>query len=312
MKYITVQPDNKYFEWQLKVLHQNMKEVDLFNDSITVIGFNRTPAAWAIDLKNQYPDKVFLIQDTRSDKTYQPSIRPHLLKKLLVQIPNFFDNQDWMYHDCDILFTKKFNWASLVKDDSKTYLSNTISYIGSEYIRSKGEGLLDEMCKVVGISPVLVDLNELNSGGAQYIFGKDVVVDWDKIERDSLSLFHLAIQSRQKYMPEYPLQAWTADMWAILWNLWNTGYKTEVIPAMDFSWATDEIEEYSKSNIYHNAGVTGTTGLHKNLFYKAAFINKSPFGTNLNYVDKRKCSFKYAQAIDRAHKNNLKANYRMN
>lgn len=290
-----------------------MIEHNMFNDSITVIGYDRNPSSWAIEYKNMYPDKVILIRDTRSweNRTYAPSIRPHLLKKLIDLNPELL-NTDWMYHDSDILFTKRIDWASLVKDSSNVYVSDTISYIGSEYIRSKGEGLLQEMCKVVGIDPVLVDINEFNSGGAQYIFGKDVVIDWDKIEHDGVKLFHVAIQSAQKYMPEYPLQSWTADMWSMLWNLWNTGYKTKVIPEMNFCWATDDIAEYAKSNIYHNAGVTGTTGKHKNLFYKAAFINRSPFGRNLNYVDKTKCSFKYAQAIDRAHKNNLKANYRMN
>lgn len=299
MKYLTVQPDSKYFEWQLLVLHNNMKELGMFHDSITIIGYDHQPALWAMQYKKKYPEQVFLIQDTRQNRNYIPSIRPHLLKKFFYMYPDVLTNHNWMFHDSDILFSKKLDWDSVVTNPKTVYLSDTVSYIGAKYIQSKGEGLLNEMCSVVGIEPSTVIQNESNSGGAQYIFGKGVSIDstfFDIIEGQSDKLYRLMINTSGKYNPEHPIQSWTADMWVLLWNIWKAGYETKVVSAMNFSWPNDNKADFFTHNIFHNAGVSTN---EKDLFYKGAFINKAPFGMDFSHVDKSKCSYKYVEMINR-------------
>ena len=48
-------------------------------------------------------------------------------------------------------------------------MSDTISYIGYDYIKSKGDDILKTMLDIVGIDEDVVKNNQNNSGGAQYI-----------------------------------------------------------------------------------------------------------------------------------------------
>jgi hypothetical protein len=80
----------------------------------------------------------------------------------------------------------------------------------------------------------------------------------------------------QKRFPISPgeIQFWTAEMWALLWNLWLSNHKTKITKDFDFSWATDSIEIYEKRPILHMAGVTDDMKNRK--FFKGEFINVSP------------------------------------
>jgi hypothetical protein len=54
------------------------------------------------------------------------------------------------------------------------------------------------------------------------------------------------------------------------------------------------ISDWNNYHIFHNAGVT----IDRNdLFYKAAFIDKSPFDSLHENVDKNTCSYKYVEEI---------------
>jgi len=84
-------------------------------------------------------------------------------------------------------------------------------------------------------------------------------------------------------------------MWAVLWNAWLFGNDVRVHDKLNFSWATDPIEFYNKSSIYHNAGVLSTT---TTLFFKSDYINHLPY----NFIKKENfsknfCSIKYVEEI---------------
>ena len=72
------------------------------------------------------------------------------------------------------------------------------------------------------------------------------------------------------------------------------GVNVKTSPELDFIMPTDDISAWDKVKIYHNAGVTN---MQPDLFFKGAFIDKSPFGQNFDYVDKNKASIKYVDAI---------------
>ena len=63
---------------------------------------------------------------------------------------------------------------------------------------------------------------------------------------------------------------------------------------LDFCWATDPVKRWNETKIMHNAGVAGD--MH-DLFFKGKYTDRVPFGDDLSFVDKLKCSYKYVQAI---------------
>ena len=105
-------------------------------------------------------------------------------------------------------------------------------------------------------------------------------------------LFKLMKRTQQKYSPENPIQAWTADMWAVLWNAWLAGHETKIIKRFNFMWATDHISNWEKTSIYHNAGAVVDDG---RLFLKTKY-QKSPFNQEIKCSDEY-CSYKYVEEI---------------
>lgn len=249
----------------------------------------------------------FFYDDIRESKNYISSIRPNILKQHFNLYPELQD-QTIFYHDCDIIFTKPISeWLTkeMIEDD-KWYGSDTRWYIGHDYIKSKGDEVLADMCQIVNISEEVVKRNELNSIGAQYIMKNIDAAFWDKVEKDAENLFtvinfkkpfyekawekKMLLDSKVtktkegklikegKEIKYHELQIWCADMWAVLWNAWLRGNTTLVHKNLEFSWGTSSLEVYNKCNIMHNAGVINPqTGL----FFKGSYTQSHPYNDDL-------------------------------
>lgn len=274
----------------------------MVQDSISILTYDNEPSKEALLYQASAPKTVLLIKDTRSQehRNYIPSLKPYGMKMLMKDHSDLIKGHNVFYHDSDIIFTQRFDWDSIVKDTKVCYMSDTVSYIGSNYIISKGRELLDKMCEIVYIHPNDVILRQQHSGGAQYIFGKDIKMSygfWNKIEGDSVKLYkYMQGEGSQYKQPNdpYPIQAWTAEMWSQLWNTWLFGYESEVVSEMNFTWPMNPIQEIFTNKILHNAGVTTRNG---GLFYKGEYIEKSPFSEDFSWVDKTKASRAYAEII---------------
>ena len=250
-------------------------------------------------------------KDERVNKRYIPSIKPFLLYKWLEQYPE--NGKCFFLHDADIIFRELPDFEKMLNDDI-CYLSDTIGYIGYDYIMDccrryesqhptseKGQ-LLKEMADTIGISVDLIKENQKNSGGGQYIIKNTDYKLWEKIYLDSFTLYNNMLIYQRKF-PINPgqIQFWTAEMWAVLWNLWMFDYKTKVVDEIGFSWATDNIEKYKKYPILHMAGVTDD--LKKTKFYKGDFINVDPIKkliedpTYFDYVDSKSSTIKYIEVM---------------
>jgi len=301
MKYICAQPATIYFGWQIDVmLHSFVTTGVNLSDVQIVCSVQGKIDGYFSVLKDKYPDvEFFYYEDTRHDKNYISSIRPHILRKHFYA-NSYLSNEIIMYHDCDIAFTKPLILPCEVYEDDVCYLSDTISYIGHDYITSKGEVVLETMCNIVGIEKEIVKNNQESSGGAQYImkgidhnFWFDVENDCSRLHKEITVLNSKIVEEKKDSDPNYnPLQIWCADMWGVLWNLWKRNKKTKVIDELNFSWSVYSDKDWHKSAIYHNAGVTRD---HKDLFYKGEYTNKLP-DLNLN-VKKDTCSAKYYRLI---------------
>ena len=286
IRYVSAQPAIPYYTWQVEVMINNFMEMGINPNHIDIVCWMKDgtiPEAWS-KLAHQYPARFFFYNDTRETRHYISSIRPNILKQHFKEHP-YLENDVIFYHDCDIMFTKPVHeWITddMVNDDI-WYGSDTRWYISHQYIKSKGDDVINLMCDIMEVNESLIEDNELNSIGAQYIM-KGVTSDfWERVERDSEILFKDVTELNNKKVKEepshHPLQIWCADMWAVLWGAWRMGIETRTHPNLDFSWGTSSEQDYQKMNIFHNAGVTNDSG---GLFYKAKYMNTLPYHVELD------------------------------
>lgn len=295
MIYLSVQPDTPFFHWQIEVFITNFKSVGINPNKIeVVVMINESTSHQALALQQKYNTvRFFFYKDDRPDKSYIPSLKPYGVFKHLQVFPNL-NNEPIFYHDSDIIFREKIN-EYLFDKDKIWYMSDTISYIGYEYCISKGISQFLDMIDEVKISRDDVRINQLNSGGAQYIIKETRSSFWYKVYEDSVYLYNIMCSYNEKDKTiANPIQKWCAEMWATVWNAWLFKYTTCVHSELDFSFATDSLGNWERKKILHNAGVTVDM---KDLFFKGGYISASPIEEDLSYVNKNICSYKYVEAI---------------
>ena len=295
MKFISVQPDNLYFHWQVEVYLYNFiykSNIDPKDIYVLFATTSNTHSKRIDSIIEMYPDvNILMYPDTREVPFYYiSSIRPHILSKFFRDNSNLL-NEWFFYHDSDILFTKEFNF-SFDKVKSNVYLSDTRSYIGYDYIKSNGIEQMINMFSIVGISEENVQKIDKNSGGAQYVFSGLCSNFWDKVYYDSENLYkYLKLNNISN---TNPIQFWCSDMWAILWNIFLYK-KTPIIDSqLDFCFATDPYKKINDVMIYHNAGVISNDD---GLFYKGSFIEKEPYFDSICKYNESFASYYYVKNI---------------
>jgi hypothetical protein len=285
LRYVCAQPANNYYTWQVEVMINNFISMGVNPNHIDIVCWKINgiiPEDWK-KLASTYPARFFFYDDTRENKHYISSIRPNILKQHFQQHPYLQDDVIF-YHDCDIIFTKSpKDWITPeMLQDNNWYGSDVRWYISYDYITSKGEDVLEQMCSIMDIDKQLVKDNELNCIGAQYLM-KDLSYEywnWVEIKCDKMFKEITELNNRKKQEnPQYhELQIWCSDMWAVLWKGWLMNKNTITHPNFDFSWSTSSESEYYKMNIMHNAGVTND---NSGLFYKAKYINELPYNNSV-------------------------------
>ncbi len=300
MKYICAQPAVKYFAWQVDVfIHSLIKNKVAQKDIhiLSAINEGGIDEYFSI-LQDKYPDVLFeFYSDTRSYTFYQPSIKPHLIYKHYLKHPEL-EKDNIFLMDADVALIKPIDFTGMLNDNI-WYLSNTNGYLNYDYIKSKGDDVLQKMLEIADISEHVVKSNNDHSGGAQYLIKNVDAIYWKEVEDLSHRLY-IEISELNKRKPEpeegsYHLQIWTAEMWGMIWTAWKRGIMTLIHPNLEFCWATDDIERWDNTSIYHNAGVTCTC---QNLFRKSSYTDKMP-DLNLE-IDNTKCSFNYYNMLKEA------------
>jgi hypothetical protein len=300
MRYICCQPANDYYLWQIETVINNFMSHGINPNQIDIVlGYkNEHLSKWKILQEYHNTIRFFFYKDTRENGTYIPSIYFNLMKQHLAANPALKDEVLFL-HDSDIVFTSKPDYSQFEKD-KVWYLSDTNSYINYDYIMQKGEDLLIEMCRIVGISTLIPKLMNDHSGGAQYIVKGTDFNFWDKVEKDSITIYQYLYEKEPSYVPkyenDYPIQKWTAGMWSLLYNAWFFGHQTKVVKEMDFGWSTNHISDTVKYKILHNAGVTDSKN---GMFYKGEYATKLPYNTYLD-LDKTKSSYYYYNEVQKA------------
>jgi len=292
MIYLSAQPANEYYAWQVEVYLTNFIACGIDPEDIMVVcsytNYAEISEYWW-QLQDYYKAKFYFYEDTRIETRYIPSIQSHILAKHFASHPELV-KESIFFHDCDFIFTRPFDFSPYLNDDV-WYFSDTISYIGATYIKSKGTDVFLKMCELVGIDPQVVTDNEAHSGGAQKLIKNVDAQYWLDVERDSNALY-LGLGDLRKAKKEedsYAIQIWCASMWAELWNAWKRGEKVRVPKEFDFAWATCPASKWKSVSFYHNAGVVGP---YHRMFYKGRYMDKLPYDEEVD-IDPGRCSIYY-------------------
>ena len=307
MIYLSCQPAIDRYTWEVEVYLENFLKMGVPPQQIHLVnGLDREwkeiPSSWR-KLQNKYSSVNFwFYYDTRPlDNNYPPSLQAHLLEKHWIHNPQL-EQETVFFHDADFILTRPFDFTPFLQDDH-WYLSNTISYIGAEYIRSKGEEVLDKMCSIAGIDKRFVVYNQGGSGGAQKLIKKVDSNYWKDVYNLSMRFWRevplvserIKKEKQSKGESYHELQHWTMSMWAELWIAWKLGKSTRVVKEFNFMFATNPIGDWDTYPFFHNAGIMSND--RNRLFYKGDYDNKLPYKLGLLDADKSKASYKYYQSI---------------
>ena len=290
MKYIMCQPAIKRFEWELEVAITRLQKLGITD--IVLLFSKHDPSVPPKFVKMGCDVHVY--EDLRISKRYIPSIKPYLWMRYLIEDPSR-QMGSYFYMDSDVIL------RDIPNVEPKTtiwYGSKCDSYLGVPYIDSKGPELLDEMCRVVNINPSLI--RECNPvAGAQWVIKTPTIDYWEKVYNDSVKLYDRLCELEPLYVSRndngyVPIQKWTAEMWAQLWNIYYFAREAKTHPELEFCWPTEDISRYYETKILHNAGVIDA---NRGLFFKGQYTNRTPYNDDLYFVPQNKASYAYVQAI---------------
>lgn len=302
MKFISAQPANLYYAWQVEVYLNNFIKNGVLPSQIHVLfGLDGYLPKEILLLIEKYKEvKFFLYNDLRDDKRYIPSIYFNLVKQHYKAHPDL-EKDTILFHDSDTLLLKPLDIQTFHNKNCWLF-SNTNSYINYDYIMQKGEDVYQRMLDIVGLDKRIPKICNNNSGGAQHVIKKATYEYWDKVERDSVALYKMFCETEHLYQKknewDYPIQKWTAGMWSLLWNAWWFGYEVQVSDDLNFCWATDKIDAINNNQFLHNAGVTEDRA---DLFFKGKYTNTLPYRKELN-IAKEYCSYYYYEQIKETEK----------
>jgi len=303
MIFLSAQPDDFYFSWQIELQIFNFKNCGIEPGNMHIlIGYDQKRGLRKSfeDIIFKNPDiKIFAYPDIRIGKKYPSSIRPNIIKQHFQAFPEL-ENEVVFYHDSDIIFRTLPDFQKL-KKGHYWFVSDTKSYINTDYIISSGSReLFLEMCHTVNITPQTVLENDANAGGAQYLLKNVTYNYWCKVEKDCEALFTILTrfnnanaekeyESNGKKRSEHTgIQAWCADMWAVLWNALLYGYEVKIDHELDFCWPDEAIKRWHDCKILHYTG--GSISAKPRSFCKVEYTQYPPYDEDLSSINNQTCS----------------------
>lgn len=283
MKLILAQPAVKRFQWELEVLLANIRQ---FGDFDVVLLFTRHDDTVPQYLADKYGARCFVYEDRRTDKSYIPSVRPWLLWQYLKGDPAR-EQEQYFYIDADIIFREWPDFATLSSDPKMVPGSDCDSYIGYDYLisRRNGQDIVNNMATICGITPE--QMYGVPGIGAQILLNQPKAEFWRRAYNDSNAIYEYF------RWVDSDVQKWTAEMWAQQWGWVRDGIRPVIATELDFCRPTDDLIVWDTVKIMHNAGVLGS----EELFFKGKYVDTMPFDDDLSYVNPKKVSIKYVEAI---------------
>ena len=303
--FITVQPSDVYYTWQVNMWLESAREFG-YSDKAQILIYNPDNRKLNKEWENlflRYPESKFFVYDDSTLRNllgvYIPILRPFTLAKHFEKYPELKEKAIF-YCDSDIIFTKSLNIEKYIQDDIN-YLSDTIGYIGTDYLDSKindvipfkldaykKRDIVEELANISRLSRKDLEDNKQSAGGAQYLLKNIDSEFWMEVFNSTINIrIHLNAVNKQFFFSEDAgFQSWCADMWGVFHTLLQFKREVKVVKEMNFSHATDDISRLQEVSIYHNAGIDSSCKIKRRsdkkdiecpAFYKGEFIDKSPF-----------------------------------
>ena len=169
MKILVAFPDVAYYNWQVLVQINNLVKFG-YSDNIIYVVVKQPNTELSNQIKtilDNAPVEYYVYDDDRMRKRYPSSLRLRGLKNLFSDKPEL-GGETFFYIDPDLLFAKAISFTTLLSNDT-WYVSDTKSYIDSNYIKSKSDKLFSEMAAIAGLDEQIIINNDVNAGGAQYL-----------------------------------------------------------------------------------------------------------------------------------------------
>ncbi|QPH38946.1 galactosyltransferase-related protein [Pedobacter endophyticus] len=301
MIFISAQPDDFYFLWQLQLQLHNFNRLGIQPESIHVLIAHPKGRGLSSFFKEfiavNKQASFYSYVDERVSKRYLSSVRPHILAKHFEE-NKYLEKEDIFYHDSDIIFKRIPDFSGMLKNET-WYAADTRSYTGVTYIKqTANEEVFQQMCDLVGVKSNLIEDSDKEAGGAQYLLKNVPASFWQKLEMDSERLFVLLSTYNSSFGfcdSKNKIQAWCADMWCLWWQAILIGKQIEIHPELGFNWAHSSISLEKRNNIIHYTGSL-SDGSEK-LFRKNNYSNCSPFYDDLEQIDQNTSSYSVVKEI---------------
>lgn len=280
IKFIIPFIDKSYYVWQILVQINNFRKMGYEQDTIflgTTFADKVSPELQKLVDSPDIKAKFVLYPEDRLIRRYPASLKPRTMAKYFRDFPEEKDTV-YVYLDPDVIFLRPINFALYANDDI-WYESDTTGYLNSRYIKSKGEQLFIEMCMIVGIDPAVVISNDLNAGGAQFIIKNNTYELWYEIELLSVILYKHMEATKEKYCPpsqQFPIQAWTAEMWTTNWCAWKYGIETKVMPELNFHMADHALSRLEHPFLHCAGNIEEGKAFNKKTYQESPFKVELP------------------------------------
>lgn len=289
MRFIMCQPANTRFQWELDVCITNLIGLD-YTDIVLLFGRENPEVPEYFIRKYETVEVHVYDVDWDEFRDYPPAIKPYLWTKFLAENP-LRQLDDYFYMDSDVILRDRLDTFIGNATAQRWYGSDCGHYLNYDYISQceKGEEILESLASITSISTRDIKYLNNDSAGAQWAMSCPTLTYWEKVYEDTISIWRYFKNVNSN------IQKWTAEMWAQLFAMRYFGIEVVALESLDFCWATDPIERWFETTIYHNAGATVED---KGLFFKGQYVNgRMPFDEDLSFVDPQRCSSKYVEAI---------------
>lgn len=297
MIFLSVQPDQSYFLWQIRLLVSNLKRLNVRSEDIHIIFVHKKGKKLSEDVREwveiNKDATYFVYADDRKRTAYPSSVRPFILSKHFKSNPDL-EKKSIFYHDSDIIFSS-LDFLKELDEGDAVYASDTESYTGFSLISQQtSEETVKDMCEVIGVDFNLV--RSLYMGGAQYILKNINHKFWYDLYVNCENLFSLCIS---RHDMKTKMEIWCTDMWCLWWMLADRKYNLRVHHSLNFYWADSEIKPNDTINIIHYTGMFNKTR-DKHIFIKSNYINTSPFNADLSSISDQLASKYVVEEIARS------------
>lgn len=284
-------PDHRYYMWQALVQSLALRRLG-WRVTYLVYFTTRKPSQQARNLEkavNGFGEVIFW-RDWRDRTTYNAAMKPWLVGKWLEQDPGRAA-EPFVLMDPDVIPTGATKLPQPTPE--RWYGTDTDSYTGPGYLKSKGEGLWEDLCRIAEVDPQSAAL--VPGIGAQYAAVGQGADFWVEVAEKSVEAYLHMVKTEQMYCPEAPVQAWCSEMYFMQLVMLRHGIEPVMSPEMSMVWANGPASGWETEGFFHSAGVTQE---NKRDFCKLTYQN-SPWGRTL-HVSPESASARYVYLIREA------------